>query len=103
MSQEPDKGVRAGIVYYALVLSAVAMMLVNAATMESPVKTVSRTAANAAAAIIPIAHSIVDVYGTACGRPARGTGKSPTRTSPIANPLNIRLAREVNPYAPQLD
>jgi hypothetical protein len=52
------QGLAPGIVDYALVLSARAMMLVNAATMESPVTTVSRTAANATAAIVPIAYSM---------------------------------------------
>lgn len=38
-------------------LSARAMMLVKAETMESPVTTVYKIAANAAAAIVPIAYS----------------------------------------------
>jgi hypothetical protein len=38
------------------------MMLVNAVTMESPVTTAYRTAANAAAAIVPIAYSVALLY-----------------------------------------
>jgi hypothetical protein len=53
---------RARIVDYTLVLSARAMMLVIAATMESPVTTVSRIAANAAAAIVPMAYSTDRLY-----------------------------------------
>jgi hypothetical protein len=42
-----------------LVFRARLMMCVNAATMESPVTTVYRIAPNAAAAIVPIAYSVV--------------------------------------------
>ena len=45
-----------------LVLSARLMMLVNALTIESPVTTVYRMAPNAAAAIVPIAYSIIENY-----------------------------------------
>jgi hypothetical protein len=45
-----------------LVLSARAMMLVSAVTIESPVTTVYRIAANAAAAIVPMAYSTGEVY-----------------------------------------
>jgi hypothetical protein len=38
------------------------MMLVNADTMESPVTTVYRIAPKAAAAIVPMAYSIVTFY-----------------------------------------
>lgn len=45
-----------------LVLSARPMMLVSAETMESPVTTVYSTAPNAAAAMVPMAYSIVEYY-----------------------------------------
>lgn len=45
-----------------MVLSALLMMLVSALTIESPVTTVYRIAPNAAAAIVPIAYSIVNFY-----------------------------------------
>jgi hypothetical protein len=38
------------------------MTLVNAATMESPITTVSRIAENAAAAIVPMTYSSVEFY-----------------------------------------
>jgi hypothetical protein len=38
------------------------MTLVNAATMESPITTVSRIAGNAAAAIVPMTYSVVGLY-----------------------------------------
>ena len=38
------------------------MMLVSALTMESPVITVYRMAPNAAAAMVPIAYSTVEIY-----------------------------------------
>jgi hypothetical protein len=42
------------------VFNARVMMLVNALTMESPVITVYKMAPNAAAAMVPIAYSIVE-------------------------------------------
>jgi hypothetical protein len=44
------------------------MMLVSAVTIESPVTTVYKIAANAAAAIVPMAYSIAEHYTPpACG------------------------------------
>src|SRR5689334_6477835 len=51
----------AGITGQTLVLSARLMILVSAVTMESPVTTVYRIAPNAAAAIVPMAYSTVDI------------------------------------------
>jgi len=45
-----------------LVFNARLMMFVNALTMESPVTTVYRIAPNAAAAMVPIAYSVVADY-----------------------------------------
>jgi hypothetical protein len=44
-----------------LVLSALVMMFVNAVTMESPVTTLYKIAPKAAAAMVPIAYSTVDI------------------------------------------
>lgn len=61
-AQRRLNGARAGTAGYTLVLSARPMMLVSADTMESPVTTAYSTAPNAAAAMVPMAYSIVDVY-----------------------------------------
>ena len=45
-----------------MVFNARLMMLVNALTMESPVTTVYRIAPNAAAAMVPIAYSVMSDY-----------------------------------------
>jgi hypothetical protein len=44
------------------------MILVNAATMESPITTVSRIAENAAAAIVPMTYSTALNYTSSKGR-----------------------------------
>jgi hypothetical protein len=51
----------ARIVGQTLVFNARVMMLVSALTIESPVTTVYRIAPNAAAAIVPMAYSTVDI------------------------------------------
>jgi hypothetical protein len=48
-----------GLIGQTLVFRARVMMLVSALTMESPVMTVYRIAPNAAAAMVPIAYSVV--------------------------------------------
>jgi hypothetical protein len=86
---------RAGIVDYALVLSAWAMMLFNAATVESPDRVEDRS--ERCRRDRPDRVLDCDVYTTASGRTHGGTGKSPTRTSRITNPLNIRLGARGQP------
>jgi hypothetical protein len=66
------------------------MMLVNAATMESPVTTVSRTAANAAAAIVPIAYWHGTSPTSAPIEEAVNRNQSPISTV-SANPLNAEI------------
>lgn len=45
-----------------MVVSARPIRLVSALTMESPVTTEYRMAPNAAAAIVPIAYSVIELY-----------------------------------------
>jgi hypothetical protein len=54
-------GGKAAVTGQTFVLSARLMMLVNAPTIESPVTTLYRIAPNAAAAIVPMAYSTVDI------------------------------------------